>query len=290
MLLSTQTKDVFATVGVERGIRMIAEAGYDAIDLTIGYLSDEECSLADDSYIEFGKRIRRIADECGVVFNQAHAPTPSQKYGDDVHNAIMIERMPNAIRLASIVGAKNIIIHPSVYPDKELEKKENLAFYRYLEPTTLECGIKIAIENMWDYDSLRGHMIPCVCSFSDDLIEYYEELNPEAFTVCLDIGHGALIGENSDAAIRNLGGKRLTALHVHDNDYRDDLHTAPFLGKFDWEKILCALGEIDYRGDFTYEPYGFLNRFPAEYLPHALKFMAGIGREMISKIESYRKK
>ena len=45
MLLSTQTKDVFAAVGTERGIRMIAEAGYDAIDLTIGYLSDEECPL-----------------------------------------------------------------------------------------------------------------------------------------------------------------------------------------------------------------------------------------------------
>ena len=290
MLLSTQTKDVFAAVGTERGIRMIAEAGYDAIDLTIGYLSDEECSFADDSYIEFGKKIRRIADECGVVFNQAHAPTPSQKYGDEIHNAIMIDRMPKAIRLASIVGTKSIIVHPFVDPDPAAEKEKNLAFYRYLEPTALECGIKIAIENMWGYDNLRGHMVPCVCSFSHELIEYYEALNPEAFTICLDTGHGALIGEDTDHAIRALGGERLTALHVHDNDYRDDLHTAPFLGKFDWEKILSALGEIDYQGDFTYEPYGFLNRFPADYLPYALKFMADIGREMIWKIESYRKK
>jgi sugar phosphate isomerase/epimerase len=56
----------------------------------------------------------------------------------------------------------------------------------------------------------------------------------------------------------------LHALHVHDNDYIDDRHTLPGLGRMDWEEIMKALAEIDYDGDFTYEADNFLVNIPRE--------------------------
>ena len=123
----------------------------------------------------------------------------------------MPERIKQSIRIAGVLGAKSIIVHPIAYSSDEKEQKAfNLEFYRNIEPVALEYGIKIALENMWGYDGRRGYIVPNVCSFGRDLCEYYDELNnPKAYTVCLDLGHSGLVGEEPDEAIRALGAERL---------------------------------------------------------------------------------
>ena len=70
--------------------------------------------------------------------------------------------------------------------------------------------------------------------------------------------------------------------------YRSDDHTIPGLGKMDWNEITKALGEIDYTGDFTYEADTFLETLAAPFRYSALKFMAEIGRQLISDIDKAR--
>ena len=57
----------------------------------------------------------------------------------------------------------------------------------------------------------------------------------------------------------------------------------------DWNKITTALGEIDYKGDFTYEADNFLVRFDRSSIQAATTFMAALGRTLIAKIEAARK-
>ena len=80
-------------------------------------------------------------------------------------------------------------------------------------------------------------------------------------------------------------GSRITCLHVHDVDYIDDKHTMPFTQELDWEEIAKALGEIGYRGDFTYEAETFIKKMPQPLWPEALKLMERVGRYLIAKIE-----
>jgi sugar phosphate isomerase/epimerase len=81
-------------------------------------------------------------------------------------------------------------------------------------------------------------------------------------------------------------------LHIHDNDYKGDQHQLPYMGRIDWNKVTEALGEIDYDGDFTYEigTFNRLNRVGEELAPVELKYMADIGKYLVSKIEANRKK
>ena len=159
--------------------------------------------------------------------------------------------------------------------------------YNELLPYAKKANVKIALENMWGRDNRRNIKIPNVCSVSEELADYYDSLDPEWFTVCLDIGHIGLVGEYEDAFIKTLGGDRLTCLHVHDNDYLNDSHEAPFTMKLPWNDICKALAEINYKGDLTLEADEFLVPLPDEMFEAGLEFMAACARCLVNKIENY---
>ena len=152
-----------------------------------------------------------------------------------------------------------------------------------------EYGVKIALENMWGRDNELNRIVPNVCSVAEDFNRYVDALNPDNFTACLDLGHCGLVGDNAGAMIRQMGS-RLGCLHIHDNDHLNDSHTLPYMMKMDWDDILHALGEIDYKGNFTYEADRFLGGFPDDLLPACERFMHDVGRSMMRKIEKYRVK
>ncbi len=292
MLLSTQTDVVFSKCGIDDGLKIFAKAGYDALDYSMFGMTNDDHFLNKCDVEAFARELRAKAEAEGLCFNQAHAPFPCWKNGDEAYNAKMPERLANSIRIAGILGAKAIVVHPIAYIQRgDAQKAFNFELYRSLEGVAREYGTKIALENMWGYDSRRGYIIPNVCSEAKELGEYYDELNaPDAYTVCLDLGHCGLVGEEPDDAIRILGKERLGALHIHDNDYRNDNHTIPYgYGcRMNWDKITKALGEIDYQGDFTYEADAFLGRFAADNVALGVNFMANLGRMLMEKIEAAR--
>ncbi len=292
MILSTQTDHLFHMFPAEKALAIFAEAGFDAVDYSMFDMTGDSCPLNTVDPEAYGAKLAGAARAVGLSFNQAHAPFPSMRWGNEDYNAKIPPRVERSVRIAGALGAKVIVVHPIVVPGGgEEQKRFNCAYYRTLAGAARDYGIKIALENMWGYDSRRNYIIPNVCSFGADLAEYFDELaDPEVYTVCLDLGHCGLVGEEPDAAIRALGGERLGALHVHDNNYRDDSHTLPydFGMKMNWDAICTALGEIDYKGDFTFEADNFLPRFGADTIADAVGFMAKIGRRLIAKIEAAR--
>ena len=292
MLLSTQTDNLFRRFSPDEAIGILAAAGFDAIDYSMFAMTDDNCPLNTCDPEKYGMELRKKAEAAGLRFNQAHAPFPCWRSGDAAYNEKMPARILQSIRIAGVLGAKAIVVHPIAYTERgEAQKAFNFAFYRTLESTAREYGIRIALENMWGRDSRRDYIVPNVCSLADELAEYYDGLAaPDVYTVCLDLGHCGLVGEEPYDAIRTLGKDRLGALHVHDNNYRQDNHTLPYdYGmKMDWEKITRALGEIDYQGDFTFEADNFLARFGSDTVADASAFMAAIGRKLMKKIDAAR--
>ena len=161
----------------------------------------------------------------------------------------------------------------------------NMVFYKSLIPYCEEYGIKVAVENMWQYPKMISHS---TCSRPDEFIRYIDELNSEWIVGCLDIGHSVLVREDPADFIRKLGDKRLQCLHIHDVDGNDDLHTLPYFGITDWESVMSALAEIDYKGDFTYETDGFLQNKPKELLPDFVRLMEKTGRYMIKRFDELK--
>lgn len=293
MKISNPTGGTFGKLGVEEGLRVLGEAGFDCLDLSLGMMArDPATPYLGDNYREYAKWVREVAEANGLCFNQSHAPFSFKWAEPGVAENVANPAILRSIEIASIVGAHSIIVHPihhTVYKGHEQEMHElNVEYYKSFIPYCETYGIRIAVENMWQADVKRKCPSDDVCSRAATLIAMVDELRaiaPDCFTACLDLGHVGLVGEEAQDSIRMLGGERLGCLHVHDNNYQGDQHQIPGLGQMNWPAITDALREIGYRGEFTYEADAFLKNFTPDVVPMAVKFMADIARHWASKCE-----
>ncbi len=289
MLFSTNT--TIATdreeIGLEKGLSMLIDAGFTALDLS---LFKYDFAVAEDA-LQTAKRLRSLADSRGVVFNQSHAPFGG---GYEKYTKLTAPNFPKIFEFVGILGVKNIIVHPlqngRYYDNKEALFDENMEFYSRLAPYAKNAGIKIAIENMWQHHPKTGRIIDDTCADPLELVRYYETLaDKEAFTICLDLGHVAICGREPEREIKTIGHDRLGAIHAHDVDYITDTHTLPGVSKLNYDAICRSLAEIDYMGDFTLESEGFVRNMDTVFLPVAFKFMADTARYHAEKIEQYKR-
>lgn len=292
MFTSTSIDKMVNSFGYETAIRMTKEAGFDAFDLSLFGMVDDDDSFNQPDYREKALSLRKYADSIGIVCNQSHAPFPSSRKQTEenaAYNATIEEKIHRAIEIAGILGAKSIVVHPKQhlpYLSNVSELKEiNRGFYQSLVPYCKQFGIRVAVENMWQTDPHRKVIVESVCARPEEFRAYMESLDPACFTACLDIGHCGLTGHSPAETIRALGGTYLGALHVHETDYFKDLHTLPFqAGGVDWEETLNALAEVGYAGDFTLESMNFLNRLPDALLAEGLRFMASTAKHLRDRL------
>jgi len=287
MLLSTQTDYLARKFGHERAIEIIADSGFDAIDLSLFDMKKDDSVFMQDDYREYVIKLKSLAEGRGLFFNQAHAPFPCSK-DDETYNAMIFDRIVRSIEIAGLIGAKCIIVHPMhhlPYAEHAEELKAmNMEFYRRLAPHAKKAGVKIALENMWQRNPETKEIIVSACSRTKEFADWIDTLNDDCFTACLDLGHCGLYGFDAAESIKGLG-HRLGALHVHDNDYQSDAHTAPYLGKMHWDTICDALAKSGYSGELTLEADNFFNHFEENFSPEAAKFLHAIGRDLIKRIE-----
>ncbi|MBO5200587.1 MAG: sugar phosphate isomerase/epimerase [Clostridia bacterium] len=292
MLLSNLTQWVGSSLSAKEAITINAEAGFDAYDMSLFQLTrDENYEFNAPDYVERAKELRRYADSLGIKCNQSHAPYPSST-GKEEEDKVIFEKIVRAMEIASILGAKIIVVHPKqhlCYPEHPEELFElNVEFYKSLVPYCEKFGIKVATENMWQWNN--GNKVPSdsTCSRAWEFNKYIDAVDSEWIVGCLDIGHVSLMNTDICRFIREMGNRRLQALHVHDTDFKADKHTLPFMEKIDYIAICKALGEIDYQGDLTFEADNFYRGKPAELYPATTKYMCEVGRYLIAQIEKAR--
>lgn len=292
MLLSTNIDAFLKHFECEEVIEIISKAGFDALDFS--FFDEKFYGKETDSeaFKVYFMNLRKLAQEKGMCFNQAHAPMPCSKEDEEWTESRFYD-IVRAMRNASYLGVPIIVLHSKTHlkyveagnPEKGFKMSMN--FFKRLIPYCEKYNIKIAIENQ--YQNSGNNIVGIVKSHGytskpERLINYVDSLNSEWVVACLDIGHAFLVREEPADFIRALGSKRLKALHVHDVDGTKDSHTLPYYGIIDWDRTSTALKEIGYEGDFTLEAPGFLTNLPKELIPEATCFMARVGRHVMSKI------
>ncbi|MBR2730519.1 MAG: sugar phosphate isomerase/epimerase [Clostridia bacterium] len=289
MKLINQTDALARRFGDADAVRILCNCGFDGVDYSMFPMKEDDCLLNTRAYRKHVRELRAIAESCGKTFEQAHAPFPSARDGDDDYNEKIFPRLARALEITGLLDAKICVVHPVQFKKYQLER--NLELYSMLEPYAKEYGVKIAVENMWGWKEQPGggRIVPNVCSNAEEFNAYIDALDPRYFTACLDLGHCGLVGDDAASMIRKMGRERLGCLHVHDNDYIHDSHTLPFTQKMEWDGIMRALGEIDYQGHFTFEADYFLNGFPNDLIPACEIFMERVGRALIKRLERCRK-
>lgn len=274
MKLSVETFVLRDRFNDEKAIEMIKKAGFDCYDYSL-YWTNEENEMLGDDYIERAHNLRKISDELGIECNQAHAPFDS---------SFDIPKIARSIEFASILGAKNIIVH--AFKLKPFQSKEfydaNRELYLSLEPYCKKFNICVSVENLFSND--KEKMLPLL---SDPIehSDFVKSLNSPWFNICIDVGHSAITGYKPENVISKLDNSLLKALHIHDNNYLYDLHMLPYTAQLDWNKIMTSLSSIGYDGDLTFELTGYLNSLPNDLLFDSLVFAEKVGRKLISEFE-----
>ncbi len=266
MLISTMTMAFAEQYGYVEAVKRLSRLGFNCLDLTLTHFSKTDSDpLLSENYKTVAEEIRSTAKECGISFNQCHAPYFSKSdmtlfESDSEIRQKVLDKTLRAIEIAGIIGAKAIVIHPAHFTNYNLSKRNetlayNLKFYGEFIEAAKTAGVKIAVENMWQKQIYSKAIVPDVCSNPYELAEYIDALNEKyggGFTACLDIGHCLLTGVDPAAAIKILGS-RLGNLHIHDNDALTDKHLMPGRGIADFAAVMQALKAIDYKGEFTFE-------------------------------------
>lgn len=263
-------------------IKMIKEAGFDCYDYSMYWVYDEEKDMLNDDYKERATELRAYADKLGIECNQAHAPF-DLRYSEGLDLSVKnYQRVVRSIEVASILGAKNIIVHvlSKGLPDNMTLHEANRIYLESLLPYCEKFNICISVENLFGWENKATPVL------SDPIehMNFVESLNSDKFSICVDVGHSAITGYPPENVINAMNSNILKSLHIQDNNCIVDQHQVPFVGELNWDKIIEALRNIGYNGDFTFELTSFLRKTPTELLDNSLKFAANIARYFAQKI------
>ena len=191
--------------------------------------------------------------------------------------------MQRAIECTAIAGGDVCVVHPMNIDPFE----DNMAMYHELLPFAKEYGVRIATENMWDWNDERDEACYSACSHHDEFKKYIETVNDPNFVACLDLGHAEMKGLGTTAVemIHALGKTgKLAALHVHDNDRWHDSHQIPYSMNMDFDAITKALAEVDYKGYCTLEADAYLAAY-RDNLEEGAKNLASAARRFAASFE-----
>jgi len=292
---------------LDEDFRTLAECGFDCVDINLPSMEGTSDRVSDMESVAFWQRpleeiialhmpYREAAERHGISFSQGHAPFPLAIEGEDALNDVLIRTVAyKSIALAAALNCPNLVVHPVSRDTKEQEWADNMKLYRALMPYAKEFGVKICLENL--FTTSTGRLCAGACATADEACRYVDALNAEAgadcFGFCFDVGHANLVHTDMREYLRTLG-KRLTVLHIHDNDGVDDLHLIPYSQAryrksctlaLDWEGFLKGLRDIGYSGALSFETFRVMRLIPRELHTPTLRYLAEIGSYFKSRIE-----
>lgn len=286
MKTSTEIHSTANLVGEEKAVELIAKAGFDAWDFSMfdmckyNYAENKPFDiphpLNSSNYVAFARRLKQIGLDNGIHCNQSHAPFP-------VRSKEVRSYLKRAIECTYEAGGNICIIHP----DNDKSATENAEMYFELLEFSKPLGVKIACENMFNYDASTQKYCFAACSNPESFVEHLNAVNDDYFVACLDIGHSEMhhLGTSAVKMIEKLKDK-LQALHVHDNDLTHDCHAIPLSMNIDFTAIMTALKKHNYQGYLTLEADQHLSSFNKDNAFEGVKELYNSAKRLLQIYEN----
>lgn len=283
MKISTEIGSIAKVTGEEKAVELCGKAGFDGWDFSMFDMhkalflpSQGVKKLNSARYLSLARRLKQIGLDNGIVCNQSHAPFPVRL--PQVRSVLKL-----AIECTAEAGGEICIIHP----DNNKSAEENAEMFQELLPFAKECAVKIATENMWNWDVIKNRSRFAACATGEDFKKHIDAVNDEFLVACLDLGHAEMDG-SGDGAVNMIHtlGHRLQALHIHDNDRIHDDHQIPFSMNIDFVPIVKALKDIDYKGWFTLEADVFMKAYNKVNAFEGVKKLQESARKLADEFEN----
>lgn len=273
-MLSETTSFMKSTGSPEPYLRKIAEARFSHIHW--GYQWDTDFIYSKGEI----EQIRRWLKGYGLQMLNLHGSAGVEKKWDSPHEYERIagvELVANRIEMAGNLGAGVVIMHFDRLPACEEEIVPYWSRMRRsldaLEPVALRCGVKLALENYEDESYVETKT-------------FFASYSPDFLGFCYDAGHGNL-GRGEGLERLEEVKQRLIAVHLHDNDGKEDQHRVPFQGTVDWSWLMRIIASSPYRQGINLEAtLRDYPEFPSEDIFLQAAFLAG--QRLANMLENYR--
>ncbi|MDF2724923.1 MAG: sugar phosphate isomerase/epimerase [Paenibacillus sp.] len=284
MRISTSLNVLDASVSPEDQVRRCVEAGFEALDMN--YCDYQKVLLTQPWSEEerWAYRFREAADQHGLSFSQMHGPI----HGGSFHETMMGLNVQSftalaerALQTAAILGVSWVVFHPTNIAFNPAYRPEetvdfNVQFYSKFLPILEKSGVGIALENLFAHRNVAWSYL----TTSDELVELVDRIGHPLVGACWDTGHGHMSGHDQYDAIKQVG-HRLKALHIQDTDKTLDQHLFPYHGTIDWNKVMKAVKEIGYTGDFTYEVHNAVRKVPDQLRDPLLHYAVKLAKSLV---------
>lgn len=249
MRIATTTGDFsfFCKTDEER-IRQLHRAGFRYIDLSM-YSFTPDCEYMSENWREEVYKIRRLAEELGMEFVQAHSQGGNALSDDKDHVEFLIASTLRQIEICEILGIGNTVVHPGCKPGVSKEEwfRLNKEFYEKLLPAAEKCGVNILCENSTKAN--MGDMYFIITG--KDTREFVDYVGHPRLHVCWDTGHANCEGNQYEDILAL--GNQLYAIHYNDNRGTMDEHVAMYVGTLNHDEVINALIDVGFKGYFTLE-------------------------------------
>lgn len=229
-------------------MKVIRQAGFDGVILLWANYFDAD-------YKEFPK----YAEKEGLFVENAHAPYMKANtiWKDSIDGEEYTSHIINCIEDCSKYNIPTLVVHPINGQNPLPKQNTGLDRFKRILDVAEKKHINIAIENQGNPEYI-GYV--------------FENVKSDKLRFCFDSGHENYYSPQVD--LLDLYGDKLSALHLHDNDGKEDAHALPFTGAIDWRRISKKLKEINYNGAIALETLnkGFEHiEDPVEFLRIALE-------------------
>lgn len=238
--------------GIEDGARIMAEDGYDTIDLNFANTETEFYSSRESDFFILAGKYKAALKKNNITVEQIHGPwrfPPQDATEDD--RAERFGKMTKSLALAKFFEAKYVALHPIMpFGAESSEKPEevyeiNKRFHTALASVAEKLGVTVCLENM----PFREFPL----SSTESIIALIKDINSPALKFCFDTGHALYYGESVAEAVKTAGSEYLRILHVHDNCGDEDSHLPPYEGVIDWAEFVETLYNVGYDGVMNLE-------------------------------------
>jgi protein FrlC len=240
---------LYFNYSLEEAVEHTAAAGFDAIDIWGG----RPHAYRDDLFEHDIRELKTLLDDFGLevaslipaqIQSQINLCHPRKRVRDD-----SISYLCTCVETAARLGAPII----SVMPNHTLHNQDPDAGWETLADSLQRIcefashyEVLIAIEPSDPYET-------DLINTTIQALDMIDQLGCDNLGVLFDTGHALVAGEDTSAAISNLGD-RLFHVHLSDNRGKHDQHLIPGQGTFDFRALIQALRLALYEGFLTAEP------------------------------------
>ena len=213
-------------------VKLIKEAGFSAVMLLWADYFDEDYRLFPE-----------YARQAGLEVENAHAPYMNANFlwRDNAVGQGCLEELLACVEDCAWHEIPTLVMHPENKNGSEavaLPESYDVGLDRIKRIVELaeRMNVNVAIENM-----SRPEFLACI----------FGGIESERLGFCFDSGHCHVFTPQID--LLTAYGDKLMALHLHDNDGKEDWHTLPFSGDIDWKDFAENLTKLHYQGNIALE-------------------------------------